>query len=225
MQRSCRCILKLTGEAFSDIKTIKKIALEVTASYDKTFDFGIVIGGGNFFRGRDATIANKVITDRAGMLGTVINGILLEHILKSWHEISHLCAFEIKGMVKSYSVELAEKSFKEKRIVIFSGGTGLPYFTTDTATALRACELNADLILKATNVDGIYSQDSKKSQTAKFIKKVNYEQALQQDLKIMDRPAYQLLKERKIPVIVFNIFKAGNLKKVLAGEKIGSILC
>lgn len=218
-----RCILKLTGEAFSDIGTLQKITSEITSCYSSEYDLGIIIGGGNFFRGRDAEIKNKLITDRAGMLGTVINGILLEHILKP--KAVHLCAMEIKGIVECYRVELAERYFKEKRIVIFSGGTGLPYFTTDTATALRACELNADLILKATNVDGVYSQDPKKYRPAKLIKKVSYEQALKQDLKIMDRQAFQLLKERKIPVIVFNIFRAGNLKKVIVGKEIGSMLC
>jgi uridylate kinase len=182
-----------------------------------------VIGGGNFFRGREAKIEDKLITDRAGMLGTAINGILLEHILKP--KARHLCALEIKGLLKQYCVETAEKYFKEKRILIFSGGTGLPYFTTDTATALRACELNADLILKATNVRGVYDKDPKQDKDAKFIKKISYEQALIKDLKIMDQQAFQLLKERKIPIIVFNIFKHGNLKKVLAGEEIGSIVC
>lgn len=218
-----RCILKLTGEVFSDIDTLKKIASEITDSYNQKFNLGVIIGGGNFFRGRDAAIKDKLITDRAGMLGTVINGILLEHILKP--RAVHLCALEIKGMVKQYNVELAEKYFKEKRILIFSGGTGLPYFTTDTATALRARELNADLILKATNVEGVYQKDPNKYKDAKLIKKLSYEQTLTQDLKIMDRQAFALLKERMIPIIVFNIFKHGNLKKVLGGEEIGSIIC
>jgi uridylate kinase len=220
-----RCILKLTGEAFSDIKTISKIAGEIADCYDQSFDLGIVIGGGNFFRGRNAQVKDKLVTDRAGMLGTIINGILLEHILKAKHKTAHLAALGIKGMIEQYSVKSAEKYFKEKQIVIFSGGTGLPYFTTDTATALRACELNCDLILKGTNVDGIYDKDPKKYRTAEFIKKVRYEQALKKDLKIMDRQAFQLLKERKIPVTVFNIFKTGNLKKALAGKEIGSRLC
>ena len=159
------------------------------------------------------------------MLGTAINGLILEHILKSKHKTVHLCALEIKGIVKQYSVEKAEKHLKEKKIVIFSGGTGLPYFTTDTATALRACELNADLILKATNVDGVYLQDPKRCKTATLIKKISYQETLKRDLKIMDRQAFQLLKERKIPIIVFNIFKKGNLKAILTGKEIGSIIC
>jgi uridylate kinase len=181
------------------------------------------LGGGNFFRGRDVGLADKLITDRAGMLGTVVNGILLEHLLKP--QAQHLSAFEINGMVMRYQVEKAEELFKETRIVIFSGGTGLPYFTTDTATALRACELNIDLILKATNVDGVYTKDPNRYKDAKLIKKLSYEEALNQDLKIMDRQAFALLKERRIPIIVFNIFKHGNLAKVLAGNEIGSIIC
>lgn len=157
------------------------------------------------------------------MLGTVINGILLEHILKP--KAVHLSALDIKAVVKPYQVEKALKYFQERKILILSGGTGLPYFTTDTATALRACELNADLILKATNVDGVYNIDPKKDQAAKLIKKLSYEQAIAQALKIMDQQAFALLKERKIPIIVFNIFKHGNLKKVLAGKEIGSIVC
>ena len=157
------------------------------------------------------------------MLGTAINGILLAHILKPKAE--HLCAVEIQSIVKRYRVEKAEKYFKEKRILISSGGTGLPYFTTDTATALRACELGADLILKATNVNGIYDKDPNKYKDAKFIKKISYEDVLNKDFKIMDRPALALLKERRIPIIVFNIFKHGNFKKVLAGNEIGSIVC
>lgn len=170
-------------------------------------------------------ISDKLITDRAGMLGTAINGLILEHILKPKHKTAHLCALEIKSIVKQYSVEKAEKYLKDKRIVIFSGGTGLPYFTTDTATALRACELNADLALKATNVDGVYTQDPNRFRSAQLIKKISYEETLNRDLKIMDRQAFQLLKERKIPIIVFNIFKKGNLKAVLSGKEIGSIIC
>ncbi len=165
-----RYILKLTGEAFADINTLQKITSEITSCYSSEYDLGIIIGGGNFFRGRDVKIKNKLITDRAGMLGTIINGILLEHILKP--KAVHLCALEIKGMVEYYGVELAERYFKEKRIVIFSGGTGLPYFTTDTATALRTCELNANLILKATNVDGVYSQDPKNIEPLNSLKKL-----------------------------------------------------
>ncbi len=189
------------------------------------FELGIIIGGGNFFRGRDAAIKDKLITDRAGMLGTAINGIILEHMLKAKHKTEHLCAIEIKGIIKQYRAEKADKYLTEKRIVIFSGGTGLPYFTTDTATALRACELNADLILKATNVDGVYTQDPNKYRKAKLLKKISYQEALKNDFKIMDRQAFQLLKERKIPIIVFNIFKTGNLAAVLAGKEIGSIIC
>lgn len=181
------------------------------------------MGGGNFFRGRDVGLTDKLITDRAGMLGTVINGILLEHLLKPWAK--HLSALEISNIVLRYRPEKAEKFFSEKFIVIFSGGTGLPYFTTDTATALRACELDADLILKATNVNGIYTKDPNRYKDAKFIKKLSYEQSLHQDLKIMDQQAFALLKEHRIPIIIFNIFKPGNLKKVLVGKEIGSIVC
>lgn len=181
------------------------------------------MGGGNFFRGRNVALTDKLITDRAGMLGTVINGILLEHLLKPMAK--HLSALEISNMVIPYRPEKAEKLFRKGHILIFSGGTGLPYFTTDTATALRACELNADLILKATNVDGVYTKDPNRHQDAKLIKKLNYEQALNKDLKIMDRQAFALLKEHRIPIIVFNIFKHGNLAKVLALKEIGSIVC
>jgi uridylate kinase len=184
---------------------------------------GVVLGGGNFFRGRNAQSQDKLAVDRAGMLGTVINGIILENMLKPG--AVHLSALDIKGFVKQYSVEKANKYFRDKKILIFSGGTGLPYFSTDTATALRACELNADLILKATNVAGVYDKDPSKYPKAKLIKKLKYDQAINQNLKIMDQQAFALLKERRIPIIVFNIFEQWNLVKVLSGQDIGSIVC
>jgi uridylate kinase len=218
-----RCILKLTGEAFSDPSTLNKIASEIKQSYCAHLELVIVLGGGNFFRGRDARLNDKLITDRAGMLGTVINGILLENILKP--KAIHLSALDIKGFVKHYQVEKALKYLRASKMLILSGGTSLPYFSTDTATALRARELNADIIFKATNVDGVYSADPKKDRSAKLIKKVSYNEVINKNIKIMDQQAFMLLKERKIPIVVFNIFKRGNLKKALTGLQIGSVVC
>lgn len=181
------------------------------------------MGGGNFFRGRDVGLNDKIMTDRAGMLGTVINGVILENMLKP--NAIHFSALDIKGFLRYYQPEKALRYLKEKKILVLSGGTGLPYFSTDTATALRALELNADLILKATNVDGIYTADPKKDRSAKLIKKLSYNEVIRKDLKIMDQQAFILLKERRIPIIVVNVFKSGNLKKVFAGQKIGSIVC
>ncbi|MBS4016529.1 MAG: uridine monophosphate kinase [Candidatus Latescibacteria bacterium] len=218
-----RCILKLTGEAFSDPSALDKIANEIKQSYHPKLELAIVLGGGNFFRGRNAALRDKLVTDRAGMLGTVINGILLENILKPF--AAHLSALDIKGFVTYYQIEKALEYLQLKKILILSGGTGLPHFTTDTATALRACELNADLILKATNVDGVYSTDPNRDPAAKLIKKISYKETINKNLKIMDQQAFALLQDRKIPLLVFNIFKHGNLKKALAGRQIGSMVC
>lgn len=213
----------MTGEVFSDPQTLEQITRQIKNCYTPKFELVIVLGGGNFFRGRNACPEDKLITDRAGMLGTVINGIVLEHRLRP--VAVHLSALDITGLVKHYQPEKALMLLKRHKILVLSGGTGLPYFSTDTATALRACELNADLILKATNVDGVFTADPNKNRHAKHLKTIDYEQAINKDLKIMDGQAFALLKERRIPIIVFNVFKPGNLGKILAGQKIGSIVC
>ncbi|MEO0074718.1 MAG: uridine monophosphate kinase [candidate division WOR-3 bacterium] len=218
-----RGILKLTGEVFSNSQRLQNIAKELKYCVKNKFQLVIVVGGGNFFRGRDAKFNNQLIIDRAGMLGTVINGILLEYILRP--TAIHLSALNLEGMIESYQVEKALKYLKDNKIVIVSGGSGLPYFSTDTASALRALELNADVILKATNVDGIYSADPKISPNAKLLKTISYEQAIKQNLKVIDQQAFALLKDHPIPIVVFNVFKENNLKKILKGEKIGSLVC
>jgi uridylate kinase len=183
----------------------------------------VVVGGGNFFRGRNKVIVARQTIDYAGMLGTIINGIILKDLLGE--KGVHLSSLAIQNLVDGYQIDKAEYYLKQNKILILSGGTGHPFFSTDTAMALRALELNADLILKGTNVDGIYSEDPKEKSHVQFLQRISYEEALSKHLKILDEEAFVLLKDKKIPLIVFNIFKRGNLKKVLAGKKIGSVVC
>ncbi|MCS7258237.1 MAG: UMP kinase [candidate division WOR-3 bacterium] len=215
--------MKLTGEIFSDWQRLKEITKEITYVYKCRKKLAIVLGGGNFFRGRNQSELTRLTVDYAGMLGTVINGVILHDLLKE--KAVHLSALEIKGLVQIYQIEEALSYWRDNKILILSGGTGHPYFSTDTATVLRALELNAELILKATNVNGVYTSDPRADKRAQILPKISYEEALKLRLKILDETALVLLKEHKIPVVVFNVFKAENLTKILNGEKIGSIIC
>ncbi len=191
----------------------------------------MVVGGGNFIRGRDNTIAcyasipesaRRLLADRIGLLATIINGLILEDTLRKYTETVHLSSLPIPGIVEGYSKEKAEASFNKKELVILSGGIGNPFFSTDTATALRAIELNAELVMKGTRVKGIYSCDPERFKGAKFYEVLSYKKALKDRLAIMDQTAFLLLSEAKKPLVVFDIFQKGNIRKILAKRKIGS---
>lgn len=227
-----RILLKLSGETLGgkggfgfDIKAVEYIAGEVKKIQKLGCEVAIVIGGGNFIRGEKLS---KIGIDRAtadymGMLGTMINALALQSILEKLGSytrvMSSITAIEVsEPFIRRRAVRHLEKG----RLVIFAGGTGSPYFSTDTAAALRASEINAEVILKATNVKGVYEGDPKLNKKAGFLKEVRPLEMVKKGLRVMDLTAVTLAMENKIPVIVFDVFKKSNLKRLLFGEKIGS---
>lgn len=227
-----KIILKLSGETLGgkggfglNIKAAYYIAREIKSARDLGCQIAVVIGGGNFIRGeRLAKIGiDRATADYMGMLGTVINALTLQSVLENiglkTRVISALTMIEItEPFIRRRAIHHLEKG----RIVIFAGGTGSPYFSTDTAAALRASEINADVILKATNVAGVYEADPKINKKAKFLKEINPLDMVKRGLRVMDLTSVALAMENKIPVIVFDVFSSGNLKRLLLGEKIGS---
>ncbi len=227
-----RILLKLSGETLSgkgerglDVHAAEYIARELKDTHALGCEIAIVIGGGNFIRGSQlAHIGiDRATADYMGMLGTIINALALQNILEKMgmftRVLSAITAIEIaEPFIRRRAVRHAEKG----RIVIFAGGTGSPYFSTDTAAALRASEMNAEVILKATNVEGVYEDDPKKNKNARLLKEIDSKHVLNQRLKVMDLTAITLAMENNIPVVVFNVFKKGNLKRLVLGEKIGS---
>lgn len=220
-----RIILKISGESFSSAENSKLISQQIIDAHKLETEVAIVVGGGNLIRGKTVTNIDRRNADRIGLISTIINGLWLEDILKKQSKVIHLSAFIIPGIVESYTQERAIDYLKSKYIVILSGGTGSLFFTTDTAAALRAAELKADVVIKGTKVDGVFSTDPHKHPRAIKYDKITYAQALKLNLKIMDSTAFALCQENKIPIKVINIFQPNSLKKVLLGEKIGSIVC
>lgn len=227
-----KIVLKLSGETLGgkgefgiDFKATEYIAKEVKDLHGLGCSVAIVIGGGNFVRGEKLS---KIGVDRAtadymGMLGTIINGLALQTALEKLElytrVMSTLTAIEV---AEPFIRRRALRHLEKGRVVIFTGGTGNPYFSTDTAAALRASEIGAEAILKATNVSGVYEEDPRVNKKAKFLKEVNPLEMVKKGLKVMDLTAITLSMENGIPVIVFDVFKKGNLKKLVLGEKIGS---
>ena len=227
-----RILLKLSGETLSgeggfglDIKAAEYIAGEVKSACELGCEVAIVIGGGNFIRGADlAKIGiDRATADYMGMLGTMINALALQNVLEKLklhtRVLSAITAIEIaEPLIRRRAMRHLEKG----RVVIFAAGTGSPYFTTDTAAALRASEISAEVILKATNVEGIYEEDPKQNHRAKLLKEIEPLEMVKRGLKVMDLTAATLAMENKIPVIVFNVFTKENLKRLILGGKIGS---
>lgn len=227
-----KILLKLSGETLGgkgkfglDLEAVKYIAKEVKEAHDLGCEVAVVIGGGNFIRGEKLS---KIGIDRAtadymGMLGTIINALALQSTMEGMklytRVMSAITAVEVaEPLIRRKAIRHLEKG----RVVIFAAGTGSPYFSTDTAAALRASEINANAILKATNVRGIYDADPRKKKRAHFFPEINPLDVVRRGLKVMDLTAITLSMENKIPVIVFDVFKKGNLKRLLLGEKIGS---
>jgi uridylate kinase len=229
-----RLILKLSGEALQGkqgfgihSEAIISIAKEIKDVWRLGCEIGIVLGGGNIYRGntRDKKIIDPVTADYMGMLATVINGLALQNTLeKLGLETRVQSAFDMKQFCEMYIRRRAIRHLEKKRIVIFVGGTGNPYFTTDTAAALKAIEIGADVILKATKVDGVYSADPNLEPSAKRYKTLSYMDVLQNRLKIMDSSAISLCMDNHIPIVVFNLFRKGNLKKIVMGKGIKTIV-
>ncbi len=229
-----RILLKLGGESFAgeekvgiDIERVKFISSELAEIKLMGVQIAIVIGGGNIFRGREASAKgiNQVSADYMGMLGTVINALALQDSLEKLNiETRVQTAIEMRAIAEPYIRRRAIRHLEKGRIIILAAGTGHPFFTTDTAAALRAIELDADAILKATKVDGIYESDPLLNTNALKFKKISFLEFLNKNLKVMDATSISLCMENKVPVIVFNLNLPGNIKKVILGEPIGTIV-
>ena len=229
-----RILLKLSGEALMgnkqfgiDNNRLMQYAEEIREIADLGAEIGIVIGGGNIFRGVQAERGGMERTqgDYMGMLATMINSMALQAALESVGLFTRLqSAIEMKQIAEPFIKRKAVRHLEKGRIVIFGSGTGNPYFTTDSAASLRAIEIDAEVILKGTRVDGIYDQDPEKDASAKKFDTITFDEAYEKNLKVMDMTAFTLCKENELPVIVFNMNNTGNLKKVITGEEIGTLV-
>lgn len=228
-----KVLLKLSGETLGgkggfglDVKAAAYIAGEVKAACDLGCRVAIVIGGGNFIRGENLARfgIDRATADYMGMLGTVINALTLQSILENKFGLQTraMTALKMEEVAEPFIRRRAMRHLEKGRVVIFAGGTGSPYFSTDTAAALRASEIGADVILKATNVKGVYESDPKTNKKAKLLPRLTPLDMVERGLRVMDLTAVTLAMENKIPVIVFDVFKKGNLKRLLRGEKVGT---
>ena len=205
---------------------IRGIAEEIRDVHAMGVEIAIVIGGGNIIRGVSAASQgmDRATADYMGMLAGVINGVALQDALERAGDVPTrvLSALEIKEVAEPYIRRRAIRHLEKGRIVIFAAGTGNPYFTTDTAAALRAAEVHADLIMKATRVDGVYSADPEKDASATRYERLSFEEAIQRNLQFMDQTAIQLCRENRVPIVVFDMTVPGNIRKVVCGERIGT---
>jgi len=230
-----RVLLKLSGEALIgrqglgiDPQVVSEIALELKEVKELGVEIGIVIGGGNIFRGLSASARgmDRVTADYMGMLATVINALALQDYLERYDVHTRvLTAIKMEQLAEPFIRRRAIRHLEKGRMIIFAGGTGNPYFTTDTAAALRAIEIEADAILKGTKVDGVYDDDPKTNANAKKFDQLNYLDVVKKRLKVMDFTAVTLCMDNNLPIIVFNLTVTGNLKKVILGESIGTKVC
>ncbi len=232
-----RIVLKLSGEALQgkrshgiDQAVLATISGQIKEIRDLKVDVAIVLGAGNIFRGQENTASlgldmDRSVADYMGMLATVINGLALQDVLEKMGMPTRvMTAIEMQRIAEPYIRRRAVRHLEKGRIVIFVAGTGNPYFTTDTAAALRAMEINADAILKATKVDGVYSADPLKVKNARKFQRLKYLDVLKKGLKVMDATAVSLCMDNKLPIVVFNLNKEGNIKRVVMGEKIGTLV-
>jgi len=229
-----RVLLKISGEALmgDDLfginqHTISNVVHEIKEALDLKVQIGIVIGGGNIFRGvaLGAAGMDRATADYMGMMATVMNALALQDAMKHAGIVARVqSALNIEQVVEPYIRGKAIRSLEEGKVVIFAAGTGNPFFTTDTAAALRGVEMNADIMIKATKVDGIYSEDPKKNPKAKRYEVVSFDEAIQKDLKVMDATALTLCRDQQLPIAVFNIFKSGALKNILLGQNEGTLV-
>lgn len=227
-----KILLKLSGEALQgpegygiSSKALDAISEEIAEVYELGAQMAMVIGGGNIFRGVKGaeTGIDRSTGDYMGMLATVINALALQDSLEKKGIFTRVqTALEIKQVAEPYIRRRAIRHLEKGRVVIFAAGTGNPFFTTDTAATLRALEIGADLILKATKVDGVYNKDPMKHKDAVKFNELTYMEVLQKELKIMDATAISLCMQGNIPIIVFNLFERGNIKKVITGKEIGT---
>lgn len=229
-----RILLKVSGEALMgerpfgiDPKTLEKVAGEIKGLRKHPVEVGVVVGGGNIFRGLNASEygIERVPADHMGMLSTVINSIALGQILNHMGTESRvMSAVDMKGVVEPYTTAAAVRHLEAGRVVIFGAGTGNPYFSTDTAAVLRALEIGAEVFLKATKVDGVFDADPVKDPSAKRFDRLTYQEVLRMQLQVMDLTAVSLAMSQGLPIIVFNLKETGNIKRVVMGEDAGTLI-
>ena len=229
-----RVIVKLSGEALAghqgagiDQATIERVAADLVAAQKLGIAIGVVVGGGNIFRGVEVSArgVSRQTGDMMGMLATIMNGLVLEAAIeRAGASARSLSALAVPQACESYSNQRARKHLSEGRIVVLSGGTGNPHFTTDTTAVLRACELECDAVLKATNVDGVYSADPKRDPAAKRYDRLSHQEAIEKNLKVMDATAFALARENRMPIIVFSIGEPGAIAKVLSGKGVSTVV-
>jgi uridylate kinase len=229
-----RVLLKLSGEFLMgdqsyglDVKAVDRVAGEVASAYKKGYEICMVIGGGNIFRGISAAAygMHRAAADSVGMLATVMNSIAFQNSLEKIGVSTRvLSAIAMPNVCEAYIRRKALRHLEKRRVVICAAGSGNPYFTTDTAAALRALELSCDVLIKATKVAGVFTTDPEKHTDAEFIEKISYKDVIEKDIRVMDQTAITLAKENNMPIIVFSIKEAGNFEKVLSGEGRCSII-
>jgi uridylate kinase len=229
-----RALLKLSGEALAgdreyglDFGALDRLTDEIKAVHGLGVDLGLVIGGGNIIRGAVASQQglDRVSADYMGMLATVINALALQDVLERKEVKTRVqTAIRMEELAEPYIRRRAQRHMEKGRIVLFAGGTGNPYFSTDTAAVLRALEIEADVLIKATSVDGVYTADPKQDASAEFIPEISYRDALVKGLRVMDANAFGLCQENSLPIIVMNVNNRGAIARVLQGERVGTIV-
>ncbi len=226
-----RVLLKISGEALAgsgaagiDFATVRRIAGEVASVHKLGASVAVVVGGGNIFRGvGSGTGLDRATGDYMGMLATVINALAFQGVLEETGVPTRvLSAIEMRSVAEPYIRRRAMRHLEKGRVVIFAAGTGNPYFTTDTAAALRAMEMGADILMKATRVDGVYDSDPLKNRKAKRFTSLSYREVLERDLKVMDATAIALCMDNDLPIMVFDLHRSGNMTKAVRGERVGT---
>ncbi|MHC4076546.1 MAG: UMP kinase [Planctomycetota bacterium] len=231
-----RVLIKISGESFCkpggfgiDGEILESIAGRIKQITKLGADVAIVVGAGNFLRGENFSEISRIprnTADYMGMLATIINACALQETLEKLGQPTRvLSAIEVAAICEPFIRRRALRHFEQKRVVILAGGTGNPFFTTDTCAALRALELDSDLVIKATKVSGVYSDDPNKVQDATLFEKLSFDEVLSKKLRIMDHSAVSLCRDNNLPIIVLNIFKEGNITKAICGEKVGTLIC
>ncbi len=230
-----RVLLKLSGEALQgkgaygiDVNQVNAYIDDILEVVSMGVQVGIVIGGGNIFRGLQGTNQgfDRVKGDYMGMLATVINGLALQSVFEQRnYSVDLLTAIPMSPVGKPYSKPAALESLERSGIVIFSFGTGNPFFTTDTAASLRAVEIDADVLLKGTRVDGVYTADPEKDESAQKYSTISFKEVMDQGLKVMDLTAFAMCRDNQLPILVFDMNRKGNLRRIVEGETVGSLVC
>ena len=229
-----RALLKISGEALAgdrgfgiDFSAVERLAEEIKRVHALGASLGLVIGGGNILRGTVASEqgVDRVSADYMGMLATVINALAVQDVLERLDvKTRAMTAIRMEQLAEPYIRRRAQRHLEKGRVVLFAGGTGNPYFSTDTAAVLRALEIEADVIIKATNVDGVYTSDPRKDPTAEFIPDLGYQDAIVRGLEVMDANAFALCKKNDLPIVVMNVNEKGAIARVLTGERVGTLV-